>query len=110
MPTARLTDVTVRALLPGTYFDATTPAFGIRVGKSRRTWIVMRGKERRRISIGRYPDLPLADARKEAKKLLAELHVSAKRITCEAAYEIFKTDYIARRKERTQKDYRRMIE
>jgi hypothetical protein len=31
----------------------------------------MRGKERERISFGRYPDLSLTDARKEAKKLLA---------------------------------------
>lgn len=110
MSTARLTDLTVRSLPAGTHFDATTPAFGIRVGKHRRTWIVMRGQERRRISIGHYPDLPLSEARKEAKKLLAEPHVSSKRITFEDAYDTFKTDYIARRKERTQKDYRRMIE
>jgi integrase len=110
MPTVRLTDLTVRALLMGTHFDATTPAFGIRVGKHRRTWIVMRGQERRRIRIGHYPALTLSEARKEAKRLLAATHLPGKRVTFGEAYEVFKTDYITRRKARTQKDYRRMIE
>ena len=35
--------VKLRLLNIGKYFDETTPAFGIRVGKNRRTWIVMRG-------------------------------------------------------------------
>ncbi|KJC49095.1 hypothetical protein UP09_07640 [Bradyrhizobium sp. LTSP885] len=110
MPTARLTDLTVRSLPAGTHFDETTPAFGIRVGKHRRTWIVMRGQERRRIRIGHYPAVSLADARKEAKRLLAATPLSGQRVTFGEAYEIFKTDYIARRKARTQRDYRRMIE
>src|SRR5664280_3518846 len=110
MPTARPTDLTVRSLPMGTHFDATTPAFGIRVGKHRRTWIVMRGEERRRIRIGHYPAVTLSEARKEAKRLLAATHLPGKRITFGEAYETFKTDYIARRKERTQKDYKRMIE
>ena len=110
MPTARLTDLTVRSLPMGTHFDATTPAFGIRVGKHRRTWIVMRGQERRRIRIGHYPAVTLSEARKEAKRLLAATDLTGTRITFGDAYETFKTDYIARRKERTQRDYRRMIE
>jgi integrase len=110
MPTARLTDLTVRSLPAGTHFDETTPAFGIRVGKHRRTWIVMRGQERRRIRIGHYPTVSLADARKEAKRLLAATHLSGQRVKFEEAYETFKTDYIARRKARTQRDYRRMME
>jgi integrase len=110
MPSVRLTDLTVRALPMGTHFDATTPAFGIRVGKHRRTWIVMRGQERRRIRIGHYPTVTLSEARKEAKRLLAATDISGKRITFGEAYETFKTHYIAHRKERTQRDYRRMIE
>jgi hypothetical protein len=47
MPVTHLTDVVVSPIKsPGTYFDETTPAFGIRVGKNRKTWIVMRGVER----------------------------------------------------------------
>jgi hypothetical protein len=60
MPVAHLTDVMVSRLrMPGTYFDETTPAFGIRVGKNRKTWIVIRGTERVRTRIGHYPALSL---------------------------------------------------
>ncbi|MGA3190825.1 MAG: Arm DNA-binding domain-containing protein, partial [Bryobacteraceae bacterium] len=66
MPKLHMTDIVVSRLKePGTYFDATTPAFGIRVLKNRKTWIVIRGKERLRTRIGHYPALSLADARKE---------------------------------------------
>jgi hypothetical protein len=64
MPVAHLTDVTVSRLrTPGTYFDETTPAFGIRVGKNRKTWIIIRGTERVRTRIGHYPAQSLAEAR-----------------------------------------------
>jgi hypothetical protein len=56
----RLTDQTVRTLPVRKYFDDTTPAFGIRVGKNRRTWIVMRGKQRQLIRVGHYPAMTLA--------------------------------------------------
>ncbi|MBV9955272.1 MAG: integrase arm-type DNA-binding domain-containing protein [Pseudolabrys sp.] len=71
MPGEHLTDIVVSRLkAPGTYFDRTTPAFGIRVGKNRKTWIVVRGRERARTRLGHYPDLPLAQARKKALVLL----------------------------------------
>ena len=71
MPVVYLTDVVVSRLNElGTYFDETTPAFGIRVGKNRKTWIVIRGRERVRTRIGRYPAVSLAKARKQALVLL----------------------------------------
>jgi hypothetical protein len=73
MPHVHFTDIAVSALrTPGTYYDASTPAFGIRVGKNRKTWFVIRGRERLRANIGRYPATTLAEARKKAKKLLLE--------------------------------------
>jgi hypothetical protein len=52
MPVVHLTDIVVSRLKsPGTYFDETTPAFGIRVGKNRKTWIVMRRMERQRVRV-----------------------------------------------------------
>jgi integrase len=75
MPTANLTEITVRALKGSekyeTVFDTNLPAFGIRIGKRRKTWVVVRGRSRERITIGHYPDLGVADARAEAKRLLA---------------------------------------
>lgn len=66
------TELAVRQLKPSTtpYWDKTVPGFGIRVGKFTRTWVVMRGRSRERTVIGRYPDLTLSDASREAKQLL----------------------------------------
>jgi site-specific recombinase XerD len=74
MPNLHLTDIAVRSLKAAnnrTFWDDATPGFGLRVGKRAKTWTVMRGAYRERVTIGRYPDLSLADARVEAKKLLA---------------------------------------
>jgi len=71
--------LTVRALPPGVFYDQGTPAFGVRVGKHRRTWFVVRGEKRLRTTIGHYPALPLAEARRKALGLLgaaASVHIS----------------------------------
>jgi hypothetical protein len=76
MPHLRLTELSVRALKPTetykTYWDTSTPGFGVRVGRRAKTWTIMRGLTRERVTIGRYPDLSLSDARLEAKKLLLQ--------------------------------------
>jgi integrase len=111
MPVAHLTDVVVSRLrTPGTYFDQTTPAFGIRVGKNRKTWIVMRGVDRTRTRIGHYPAVSLSEARKAAKKLLTEAITKAGRLTFSEAYDAFKIEHIAKKKVRTQADYERMLD
>jgi integrase len=72
----RLTEISVRALKGSdtyvTYFDDTLPGFGVRVGKRSRTFVVLRGKKRERVSIGKWPDLTVGEARAEAKRLLIE--------------------------------------
>ncbi|MBL6938323.1 MAG: site-specific integrase [Alphaproteobacteria bacterium] len=84
MPNLHLTDMAVSKLKPAanrTYWDDTTPGFGIRVGKRTKTWTVMRGSYRDRVTLGHYPALSLSDARAEAKKLLsAELDLRPKQI------------------------------
>jgi hypothetical protein len=110
MPKTHLTDVVVSRLkTPGTYFDESTPAFAIRVGKNRKTWFVIRGRERERTNIGQYPAVSLADARKEAKKLLTEQPAKHSKMTFAAAYEQFK-EAIKAKKPRTQRDYKRVID
>jgi hypothetical protein len=75
MPNLHLTELSVRALRGSesyaTYWDTATPGFGLRVGKRSKTWTVMRGRSRERVTIGRYPDLPLSKARTEAKRFLS---------------------------------------
>jgi hypothetical protein len=110
MPTLHMTDVVVSRLKqPGTYFDETTPAFAIRVGKNRKTWFVIRGRERLRTNIGQYPQTSLADARKEAKRLLTEEPSKHATLRFEEAYVRFK-ESIAAKKPRTQRDYKRVLD
>jgi hypothetical protein len=93
----------------GTYFDDSTPVFGLGVGKNRKTWFVMRGRERLRTTIGQYPTTSLADTRKEARRLLTEEPTKADRMTFRAAYEPFK-EALKSKKERTQYDYKRVLD
>lgn len=77
----RLTDSTVRALPPpaqgqATHWDATLPGFGLRIAAGgSRAWVVMyreqRGRKVRRMTLGHYPLLGLADARAKARETLA---------------------------------------
>lgn len=107
-----MTDVVVSRLKePGTYYDEVTPAFGLRVGKNRKTWFVIRGHERLRTTIGRYPQIGLADARKEAKRLLTEEAPKVIKTipTLSEAYEGFK-ESISGNKPKTQYDYKRVMD
>lgn len=80
MPTRRLTDSAVRSLRPDQrqvdYWDLEPKGFGVRVSSAgRRTFIVRyRASGRyRRMSLGRYPAVSLADARRRARKVLGEV-------------------------------------
>ena len=80
MPTQRLTDSAVRAFGPVErqvdYWDLDPKGFGVRISPGgRRTFIVRyRASGRyRRMSLGRYPTLSLADARRRARQVLGEV-------------------------------------
>lgn len=89
MPKVALTDLTVQRLKPGLFFDAKTPAFGIRVGKSRRTWIVVKGERRTKVRLGHYPAMSLSEARKRALVTLGSPMEERPTITFPEAVEAF---------------------
>lgn len=71
----KLTDLTIRQLPftqsgQQTHWDTTTPAFGLRVGTRSKSFVVMYGTTRKLKTLGRYPDVSLADARLAAKRVL----------------------------------------
>ena len=69
MPRVLLTDLFIRKLKPtgqATYWDKNMPGFGIRSGKHRKTFTIMLGADRQRVTIGYYPAMSLAEARKKA--------------------------------------------
>jgi len=81
MARLHLTDLAIRKLQHPAqgyvkYWDTQTPAFGVRVSSGTKAFVVMQGQTRKLTTIGRYPDISLSDARKEAKRLLS--HTSNK--------------------------------
>ena len=54
-----------------TYFDDLLPGFGIRVGKTRKSWVVLVGPKRQRLTLGHFPSLGLQEARAKAREILA---------------------------------------
>lgn len=60
------TDLTVRSLPEGLHFDGQLPGFGVRVGKNRKTWFVIKGQNRTKVRLGHYPQLSLSGARRAA--------------------------------------------
>lgn len=110
MATVAFTELTIRNLKPGSYFDEKTPAFGIRIGKNRKTWIVVRGRERTRTRVGHYPALPLAEARKKALVLLGTpLEQGVVSSFSEARELYLRTHCTQKQRERTRKETERLL-
>ena len=76
MPKTNLTDLAIKRLKPpekgqATTWDTSLPGFGVRCSQGgTKTFIVMHGKHRKRVSIGRYPIVSLSAARQKAKEVL----------------------------------------
>lgn len=66
----RFTDLAIQSLSEGVHFDERTPGFGIRVGKHRKTWLVVKQPNRTKVRLGHYPELSLKDARQRAQVAL----------------------------------------
>lgn len=76
----RLTEISIRALKGSdkypTYFCDGTPGFGVRCGLKKKTYVVVRGRQRERITIGTVGIMSLSEARGEAKRLLSATPVA----------------------------------
>lgn len=115
MPNLRLTEISVRALKGSgknvSYWCDLTPGFCVRVGKRTKTFCVVRGRTRERLSIGKWPDLSVSDARAEAKRLLSsEPETKAIAITFAQAREQFVEENYRERKPRTKAEAKRILE
>lgn len=111
---AHLTEIAVRSLKPirgkqTKVWDTSTPGFGIRINNTKRSWVVMRGQERRLKVIGQFPDMPLATARTQAKKLLLEPAALSYRITFAEALPRFIDENYRDKRESTKKEMNRSI-
>jgi integrase len=92
-----LSDATIRNLkTPATgqkaYYDDAIPGFSVRVSQGAKTFSLVYGSPRKRITLGRYPLISLSQAREKARKLLAHrmLHGDTPPdITLEEAAQLF---------------------
>lgn len=107
MPKTTLTDTGISSLqYRGTridMWDSKLPAFGLRVGKESKTFIVKHAN--RRFTLGRYPSMSLAEARQKARHILISEPVKTSDLTFAQALDIFVKTHCASKKERTGKDY-----
>ncbi len=82
MQKMKLTDATIRALKPSTnayVWDISTPAFGVYVGKNRKTFVAVRSGRRHKLGV--YGVMGLAEARDRAKKHLLNGDVANRRVS-----------------------------
>lgn len=114
----RLTDLGVKKLqLPEkgqiTHWDVSTPGFGVRCSAKSKSYVVMYGSKRKLKTLGRYPDMSLAEARKQAKLFLSQAALSPN-TTVEHDYEEVVRAYLedceGRVRANTMKGYRLYLE
>jgi integrase len=79
MPTKKLTAIAIPSLEPGEYWDTIMPGLILRVGARRRTWQyrTRTGESYRRIPLGHFPNVELADARETVRNLIERLEKGA---------------------------------
>jgi integrase len=107
----RLTDKSIKAAGEGIIWDDLTRGLGIRVGKTKKTFVVLVDSGRRK-SIGHYPTLSLADARKIAKEMLAEKmlgKVRPKHVAFDDAKADFLTECALKNRASTVSDYTKIL-
>ncbi|MCK0138937.1 site-specific integrase [Aliiroseovarius sp. F47248L] len=109
----RLTDLAVKKLPFAsngqvTYWDELTPNFGIRCSTRSKSYVVLLGEKRRRKTLGRYPELSLANARKQAKLLLSTQALEPSKTPeheCQTVIEAYLSDCESRVRPTTMKGY-----
>jgi len=118
MPVCRLTELSVRNAQPPesgqyTLWDATFRQFGLRISQGgTKTFTVMHGPLRERVTVGRYPTISLAQARARAKEIVADRTLNAHRppsITFDDAQQKFFLAQRQKNKVSTVAQYERLF-
>jgi integrase len=113
-----LTDISVRNLKAPergqkTYGCDSVRGFGCRVSQGgSKTFVLVHGDNRERTTIGHYPIISLAQAREEAKRILAERTLGKlrpKSVAWDVARDAFLKEWAAKNRPRTVADYTRRL-
>jgi hypothetical protein len=119
MPQVTLTDRTIPHLkpVPGKqviYVDRTLKGFGVRVSEhGRMSYVLTYGANRERIKLGDVGIVKLAEARQQARTIIAERQLGLRQATGSETYERALTAFLeaakAKNKERTVRDHTRLL-
>lgn len=111
---ALLTDVSVRALKPAPkqfkVWDTKTRGFGVLVSGQTKSWFVAFGRDRRLKTLGRYPELSLAEARKKALAFLGSEKTDGVAPRFSEALQTFYDVHLPTLKPKTQYQLRRVLD
>lgn len=95
------------------YRDKSTPGFGVRVSQGgAKTFVLVHGQDKRLITIGRHGVISLAQARTEARRLLAEFtlgRIRPQSVTYQQAAELFLADKAKARRKTTVYGYKLLL-
>ena len=110
----KLTDVTIRNLKYSEegskkYLDTVTPGFGIRISARSKSFFVMYGKSRTLKTLGKYPQISLSKARKEAMRYLVLKPEKERTESLTAAREAYLEECEAKNRPSTIKSYKNLL-
>jgi hypothetical protein len=115
----RLTDIAIKALRPPeavakTYFDDSLAGFGVRVSQGgTKSYILVHGRARTRVAIGRADIISLKQARDKARDILAEQQLGRyqeKTVTFSEALDLYLKNHVAKLKPKTERETKRLLE
>src|SRR6266851_4083586 len=119
MPTVTLTDRTIPHLKPEPgkqviYVDRALKGFGVRVSEhGRMSYVLTYGANRERIKLGDVGIVKLAEAREQARNILAERQLGMRQASGTETYERSLATFLeiakTKNKERTVRDYTRLL-
>ena len=97
-----------------TYWDNSLAGFGVRVSQGgTKTFVLVHGPNRQRVTIGRYSTLSLREARGEARRLFAEITLGVNKkptVPFAEARRLFLEACEQKNRPRTVKDYQMRID
>jgi hypothetical protein len=99
--------MSLQSLSPGEYWDVRLPGFGVRIGKRFTTFLLKKGG--RRIKLGHYPSLSLAEARRRVFTLKADPETIAANTTLSEALVLFYDTHCTRYRPRVLKETKRHL-
>ena len=110
----KFTDLAIRSLpfadtKQVKYTDESLAGFGLIVGKRSKSFSVMYGKERTVKIIGKYPQISLSDARKEAKRLLVQTPDKNAAMRLVEAVSAYLDECEGKNRPNTVREYRRYL-